>query len=701
MANLDEMVANGKDRIELGATLKEGGPAAIGGIFAKTEKDAAAYQSVIRDIASVLQRKEYVAAATEHRKPAAWSEKLEVTIADQVSAIAEQEGLDRQVLGPAIGQMLGDLEYVEAMKVAPVLAKFVVGQKADAGASAALVARLNKDFNVGAAAMPAALSRVAAFSKDNGVESTELVKAMQVLLDDLKFMGYQKDDAAQLALAILQDGMGRYGSAGAAASQKHQEWQKALGKGGAAAKAHTMAKAEHDYDLKKDTLPVDERILDRDQAAQRNLSSAKWGQAGQALREASGDVGNVLRPATDAAAEALRELARDAGKLAKRNPEAVQGAAVVMTVVGTVLAAMAARSMASGVISAGKGLFGKDKPSGCKVECGECTAKEVAGNNRPGGGSGGDSGGRVQDRKGASRGAPAAGRTAQVPKLLQPPPGRWARTVARGRAAVAWAGNLANRMPGRTLAQAAMSKAGAALRWVPWAGAALGTYQAADAAFRGKSEEERKRGIKMGAAMAVGALIGGVVVPGVGMAGGAAVGQMLYQMFGMSEAEAKAKAEETKRASEATTATTLSTQAAQSAQAAPQARAAGNAVAPAKKADVNLAAAQPGVALAASAAAAEATRHAARSDASSLAVGKEAAPQAAAVRPQAAAQAVPAPQLHFKPSISITVQGDVREPRRIAEELMPHLRQLFDQFQGQQQRSSLFDAPLTVGGIAP
>lgn len=45
----------------------------------------------------------------------------------------------------------------------------------------------------------------------------------------------------------------------------------------------------------------------------------------------------------------------------------------------------------------------------------------------------------------------------------------------------------------------------------------------------------------------------------------------------------------------------------------------------------------------------------------------------------------------FSPAITVTVQGDVKDPRQLASELMPHLRALFDQFQAQAARGSMYD----------
>jgi hypothetical protein len=41
----------------------------------------------------------------------------------------------------------------------------------------------------------------------------------------------------------------------------------------------------------------------------------------------------------------------------------------------------------------------------------------------------------------------------------------------------------------------------------------------------------------------------------------------------------------------------------------------------------------------------------------------------------------------------VTVQGDVKDPRQLAQEMMPYMRQLFEEFSREQARRNLFDAP--------
>lgn len=50
-------------------------------------------------------------------------------------------------------------------------------------------------------------------------------------------------------------------------------------------------------------------------------------------------------------------------------------------------------------------------------------------------------------------------------------------------------------------------------------------------------------------------------------------------------------------------------------------------------------------------------------------------------------------QWTFAPTMPVTVQGDVKDPRQLAQSLMPYMRQMFEDFSREQTRRNLFDAP--------
>ncbi|WP_324710089.1 phage tail tape measure protein [Pseudomonas citronellolis] len=70
------------------------------------------------------------------------------------------------------------------------------------------------------------------------------------------------------------------------------------------------------------------------------------------------------------------------------------------------------------------------------------------------------------------------------------------------------------------------------------------------------------------------------------------------------------------------------------------------------------------------------------------AASKPPAPAEPEQKPAAVSQS-----MTFAPQLSITVQGDVKDPRRLADDLFPHLQRLFDDYRASQQRSGLFDIP--------
>lgn len=53
----------------------------------------------------------------------------------------------------------------------------------------------------------------------------------------------------------------------------------------------------------------------------------------------------------------------------------------------------------------------------------------------------------------------------------------------------------------------------------------------------------------------------------------------------------------------------------------------------------------------------------------------------------------PTQTLQFSPTVQVNVQVDLKQPRQLAEALMPYLHSLFEQFRQQQQRAVWYDVP--------
>ncbi|MCG9123575.1 phage tail tape measure protein [Laribacter hongkongensis] len=66
-----------------------------------------------------------------------------------------------------------------------------------------------------------------------------------------------------------------------------------------------------------------------------------------------------------------------------------------------------------------------------------------------------------------------------------------------------------------------------------------------------------------------------------------------------------------------------------------------------------------------------------------------------AKKKEEAAKAPPQQTFTFNPTIQVTVKGDVKDPKQVANEIAPHLKTIFDNWQAQARRSAMFDA---VGG---
>ncbi|QDQ28318.1 phage tail tape measure protein [Chitinimonas arctica] len=74
--------------------------------------------------------------------------------------------------------------------------------------------------------------------------------------------------------------------------------------------------------------------------------------------------------------------------------------------------------------------------------------------------------------------------------------------------------------------------------------------------------------------------------------------------------------------------------------------------------------------------------------------GKPAVTSLSTAQPASATKPVPTTnqQLTFAPNLAITVQGDVKDPRALAAELMPHLKRMFEDYRAQVARGALHDA---------
>lgn len=682
---------------QVGEAMEEWG-AAIG-YAAKLQKGLAAATKAGAEFDSV------VAGIWRHTDKADGKQKTD--IASNLKAAASTAGVDSTELGQSVSRLIGpQLGASQALALAPLIAQFSVGQEVAIGDTEKLVMALNRTAGLKTdTELRAALNTVIGLSKQRGVEPSLVVKEYPQLLAALKEFDVTGADAVNRVAALMEQEMAKGASAEDAAKEVAKTLDKLQGKD----KKDNDGKQDgkEDKQSSKET-PADKAKKEAEQAKAARLeldklappaarapasgdattkdfndknedSRQQWKRAETAMGNVVTDVGTAIKPATDLAAQALTGLAHlVSGAVSTR-----LGAAAATFLVGAgSLAVGAALALSAGkyVMGAGSTLKGwwqgrkfsepadgaggtdgtgvgggkrrtgpvqrvyvtnwHDQGSGGNGAGSSGGKKNKGGKNRGGGGSGG-SGGR-------SPALPARGRAARVVgKAWDVVRGAGVRLGAAMGVplAAARAATFAGRMApvAAKLGGGALAVAGAAYQVYDTyknanttAGKAEGYGQAAGAVAGGLA------GAKLGAAIGlvagpIGAAVGGLLGGGIG----AAMGQFALGSAAKSLFSGRG----------------------------------------------NTAMGGSPAAIAPAAAATAAT------------VTIAAAANAAAAKPPSAPLPVVKPvpqQVSFNASIAVSVHGDVREPRQLANELVPHLRKLFDEYRSQQQRSGLFDT-VTMG----
>lgn len=431
--------------------------------------------------------------------------------------------------------------------------------------------------------------------------------------------------------------------------------------------------------------------IEKDLALRREASQNKWKEAGEKFNDALLSIGDAIRPITDLAADGIARGALAISGLVEKFPLLASGALGVGAAVAGSLALIGTARAAAGAVNVGRAVLGLgrrgrrgagDSPLGAAMDAlggaagGAGGAQAVFVTNWPGGGMGGvldTATGRASPSGRAGRGV--RGRLGGAVDLLGRHGGKLGGALAIG-ATVAGLYNMAT--GDGTPAEKAEGYGGAA-------GGLAGGLAGA------------KAGALLGAmAGPLGAALGGVVGGALGSFGGDALGGWFgKRLFGGG-------------ASEVPVAT--STRGAAPAMPAPAPLALERPIASAAPAKVEgraQAGAQLGTALAAAGPQHELVGSAQRANRRRRAgAGRdeegsgspieqaELLDLAKTVADAAGGQGdSPAPQqITFAPTLSVTVQGDVKDPQQLAGELMPHLQRMFEEFRAQQQRGEMFDA---------
>lgn len=421
--------------------------------------------------------------------------------------------------------------------------------------------------------------------------------------------------------------------------------------------------------------------LDKDLTDRRAASQNKWGEVGNAANESFARIGDAIRPATDALADGLKTVAESISGVATRCPGLTSGFVGLGAALAASLTVFAAWKAVSGAVAIARGaMMARDvlgplgKGKGGKLGkitdiIGAATgagAQQVFVTNWPSGGGGGfdlpDRGGR-QPGKGR-----ASGRISKSSRLARV--GRAAGGVAEASPAAARAGTLARvgTALGGVVAAARLGLAAPSLGAIASGGAGTVATSAGLVAGAGAAGYALGSVINMGINKALSAQAGhdyslGSWIYDKVHAGKPApvIGGALRQTPGVGSA---LLAKQPFAAMPSPVITRL----------APRAP---------LLSDTALAWPRPIPALA--------MRLPTLPPSPVSVAVKQAAQTPVAVAPAPAKDRAPAAQLTFAPVISLKVAGDVKDPRQIARDLMPHLRRLFDEFQAAQSRRALYD----------
>lgn len=386
--------------------------------------------------------------------------------------------------------------------------------------------------------------------------------------------------------------------------------------------------------------------IEADAAKARETSNRKWASATAGIESSMTRIGDAVRPLTDIAADGLAKVAYGLGELAGRFPTVISGATVLAAGVVGLGAAINAIKIGKGLLNVGRGsLMGNPN-----------LIQRVFVTN-PSGGAGGIDGGDGKRRRGKGKrgrgGRGAAASTAAAAAPLGATASRFAPKAMMGKGL-------------------GFAKVGAPMALIEAGLIAADTYQNAE------TRDEKAEGYGNAAGTLAGTLAGaaagaaiGSVVPVIGTVVGGLIGGFLGSWGGGELGGAVGKA------------------------------AFGGPDKPierlAQPSPLLLPKPSgPGISRFAQLAPTPATGPLMGDVARSLATSPSAAAVPALLSAGAAAKPDPArveQAWTFAPTMPVTVQGDVKDPRQLAQEMMPYMRQLFEEFSREQARRNLFDAP--------
>ncbi|MGA9700258.1 phage tail tape measure protein [Pseudomonas sp.] len=475
-----ELKAKGHMQLDAGKQqLKSsiGQAAAATAAMAVPTKVSADFGAIIRDIAIK---------ANIANKPE------EAQMAKTIIGTSRDTGMARNQVAEVVNALVGaGMELDKALSYAPVAAKFAVGQGSDGGETARMINALGQNAKISdPAVMQQALEAIAYQGQAGSFEAADMARWFPDLLAKMGNIGITGMDAVTQLGSMLQVQMKTAGGADEAANNL-KNWMEKIGSGDtvkaykdagidyqgsmntglqngkstlessfelaqkyiaatdpkkAAAMAAATAKISKETDpekakamiasleqalrtgdlfadmqvkgaltaymqnkelydqLKKDSADAT-GILDKNLEERRQASAQKWAEMAQGMDEAMRAIGDAFRPVTDKVADGLAYVTQGLAKLSDESPRVVTGIGAAVAAVIAFQTAMSGFKIAKGLLNLGRGtLMGNPN-----------IPQKVIVTNMPVGGSGGmgmgdldDTG--VKDGKGKGKGGGRGGR---------------------------------------------------------------------------------------------------------------------------------------------------------------------------------------------------------------------------------------------------------------------------------------------------
>lgn len=414
-------------------------------------------------------------------------------MAKTIIGTSRDTGMARNQVAEVVNALVGaGMELDKALSYAPVAAKFAVGQGSDGGETARMINALGQNAKISdPAVMQKALEAIAYQGQAGSFEAADMARWFPELLAGMGKIGITGMDAVTQLGSMLQVQMKTAGGADEAANNL-KNWMEKIGSGDtvkaykdagidyqgsmntglqngkstlessfelaqkyiaatdpkkAAAMAAATAKISKETDpekakamiasleqalrtgdlfadmqvkgaltafmqnkelyaqLKKDSASAT-GILDKNLEERRQASAQKWAEMAQGMDEAMRAIGDTFRPVTDKVADGLAYVTQGLAKLSDESPRVVTGIGAAVAAVIAFQTAMSGFKIAKGVLNLGRGsLMGNPN-----------IPQKVIVTNMPVGGSGGmgmgdldDTG--VKDGKGKGKGGGRGGRS--------------------------------------------------------------------------------------------------------------------------------------------------------------------------------------------------------------------------------------------------------------------------------------------------